>query len=109
MAHCGGASTGQPRADETQCCDEGRLAENRCGKRTIHQKHYAINDLGHDSFFLSLRTRSISALSASNSSSLKRDSVIRAVNISCREPPKKVCRYRWSAVRFAAVGEAVAE
>src|SRR5215472_5395353 len=109
MAHCGGASTGQPRAHETQCCDESRLAENRCGKRTAQQEHHAINDLGHDCLFLSLRTRSISAWSATNSSSLKRDSVIRAVNISCREPPKKVCRYRCSAVRLAAVGEAVAE
>src|SRR5262249_39273388 len=57
----------------------------------------------------SLRTRSISDFSASSSSSLHEPSATSDVIIWGRDPPKNVCRYCWSAVRFATVGETVAE
>ena len=59
--------------------------------------------------FLSLRTRSISALRVSRSSSVHDPSVTRAVIICFSDPPKNVCTYCCSAVRLAAAGEIVAE
>ena len=73
--------------------EHGHLGDNRRGQRTAHCEHGSINYGHHDCFFLSLRTRSISTLSASSSSSVHDVSATRAVIIRPSEPPKKVCKY----------------
>src|SRR5690242_5398068 len=82
---------------------------DRCGERVADCEDCVADGGRHDLFFLSRRTRSISALSASSSSSVHRSSATRAVIIFRREPPKKVWRYCSRALRLAAAGEIVAE
>src|SRR5580658_5179409 len=88
-------------ADETQSDCHRRLRDNRGGQRTTDCEHCG----NHHCFFLSLRTRSISFLSASSSWSVHDASPTRAVTICPSEPPKNVCRYCCSAVRLATAGE----
>ena len=85
-----------PRSEE----DRG-FHHNRRGERTAYREQDLRNGGHHDCFFLSSRTRSISALSASSSSSDHGASATRAVIICLSEPPKKVCRYCCKAVRLA--------
>src|SRR5580698_357451 len=102
MAHRRTAPAQKPCAEQGQACGDRYLGHNRSSQRATYHVH-------HDCFFLSLRTRSTSALSASSSSSLHDASATRDVIICLSEPPKKVCRYCCNAVRLAAAGEMVAE
>src|SRR5580698_8017514 len=105
MAHGRAAVARQPGGDEGQRRGDGCLGYNRGGQRAAYCKHESIDDGHHDCFFLSLRTRSISPLSASSSSSVHDASVTSAVIICRSEPPKKVCRYCCKEVRLAAACE----
>src|SRR5882724_6014680 len=99
----------QPGPEKAQRRGDGHLGDNRPCQRSTDCERYSIHEGHHDCFFLSLRTRSISLLSASSSSSVQDASDTRAV-INCRsEPPKNVCTYCRSAVRLATAGETVAE
>ena len=75
----------------------------------LYYNQHLIDGRRHDYFFLSLRTSSISSLSAPSSSSVHDASVTREVIICRIEPPKNVCKYCCSAVRLAIAGEVVAE
>src|ERR1035438_3715416 len=109
MTHRRAASVRQPGAEQAHRRGDGDLGHNRRCQRTAHSEHHSIEGGYHNCFFLSLRTRSISFLSASSSSSVHGASATRAVIICLSEPPKKVCRYCCSAVRLATAGEMVAE
>src|ERR1022692_3741024 len=109
MTHCRAAPASEPSSEEGQGHDYGHLGNNRRGQRTADCEHTSTDSRNHNYPFLSWRTRSISSFSASRSSSVQDASVTRAVIISRSDPPKKVCKYCWSAVRFATAGEIVAE
>src|SRR5271156_4589884 len=104
MAQCRTAPAREPGPDQGQRRDDGELGDNRRSQRTAHCEHESIDNGHHDYFFLSFRTRSISTLSASSSSSVHDASVTKAVIICLSEPPKNVCRYCCSAVRLATAG-----
>src|SRR5580658_4486987 len=109
MTHGRSAPSRQPDGEEPQRQSDGYFQDNRGGRRTTQGEQEHIDCGRHDCFFLSLRTRSISFLSAASSSSVQEASATRAVIICPSEPPKKVCRYCCSAVRLATAGEMVAE
>src|SRR2546426_12582196 len=98
MAHRGAAFVRQPRREERDSQGQCRFRNNGGSKRAPDHQYSFSNDGRHDCF-LSLRVCSISALSASRSSSLHEPSLTREVIICWSEPPKNVCRYCCNAVR----------
>jgi hypothetical protein len=95
---------------QQQVPDRGSTARRQTDGEQHHEKdHGCLDEDRRHRFPLSLRALSISARSASRSSSDQEPSRISDVSISRSEPPKNVCSTPWSAVRFAAVGDTVTE